>query len=558
MVLAFYVLLLGLLSLAVGTLVARLFFKIVFSIVDSIWIGLGTIASIAGFWSFFGPLDYYFTVFLVVLSLFSLCRARESLRQVERACKSFWGLHWNYKMGSSILMVLILAAGSLSGYVLDNDSYYIQTIKWLDTYGLVPGIANWHLFLGQQSGFHVLEAALNLDFLNAGFNDVGLFMTLVMMLWSVLPANRKESVYQKAFRNLLVLILPVLLLLGTAPSPDVPVILIHYYVIYKFLFAEENHKSEHLIVTSFLVGLACYFKITSIFLVVFPLLMLLQWKQKSGIGFFKMACFPFIFAILFLLKNSMASGYPLFPLTSLSLDVDWLLPLQMAQYYTDATGAQAYGIAINELRGLNFWERGLAWIQQSGVEGWLNRGVVLGILMSGIGLVVRFKNSRIRSVFGTFLLFATALFYTSPQARFFVPFLFPILLVVLIYSLPFFMKHSARIGRMGIWGGLLVLLVPGLISGFTDNPRMKEVSRFTVENIIMPSAQSRFGTAFAKAKINNINYHDPKSADFFYGTYDIPLPAAQSEYLEYFRNYYNASPVYRGKSPKDGFRSMEN
>lgn len=69
--------------------------------------------------------------------------------------------------------------------MIDNESYYIQTIKWLDKYGLVKGLANLHVYLAQQSGFHILEAALNFDSVYDRFNDLSAFYLLIGVVWRV-------------------------------------------------------------------------------------------------------------------------------------------------------------------------------------------------------------------------------------------------------------------------------------------------------------------------------------------------------------------------------------
>lgn len=548
-----YFLFLLVLSSSIGMLTHNIL-KISSSLwIDKIWLGFVTITILAGIWAFFAGLDFYFLAVVVLLSGFSFWKYRLRFRQLYN--KLTWkSLNTLTKVSVILLLLLLLVNASLSGYVLDNDSYYLQTIKWLNDYGLVPGIGNWHLFLAQQSGFHILEAGLNLEFLSLGFNDVGLFLTLIMMLWSVLPTVDEETFFQKAFRNLLVLILPVLMLLGTAPSPDIPVILLHYYVIYKFLFG--NRDAQNLLIITTLTGLACYFKITSVFLGVLPLVLWFQLDNRNLKLLYKPIVIGVLFAGLFVGKNIVASGYPLFPLTFLSVDIDWLMPIEMAVFYSNATVAQAFGTTMNELATMNIWERLLVWIQHPGFEGLLNKIVAFVLFLSVIGLVYNFKNSKKRTVLVVFLSFSATLFMTSPQARFFLPFLFPIVVLLLVYTFSLVRKHSTAIAASGIVMGMFILILPSLISKMTDNQRMKNVPQFEVSNLWRPSSQSRFDSAFAKAKINNINYNDPQGDDFFYGTYNIPLPAAQTEYLEYFKTYYLISPEYRGDTAAAGFRAV--
>src|SRR5690606_3931123 len=54
-----------------------------------------------------------------------------------------------YKWLFGILVGLTTLKSAGLPFVVDNESYYIQTIKWLNEYGFVKGLANLHLFLAQ-------------------------------------------------------------------------------------------------------------------------------------------------------------------------------------------------------------------------------------------------------------------------------------------------------------------------------------------------------------------------------------------------------------------------
>ena len=64
----------------------------------------------------------------------------------------------------SVITVLIIAQCSTAPFVIDNETYYIQTIKWLNEYGFVRGLANLHISLGQCSGWHILQSAFSFSF----------------------------------------------------------------------------------------------------------------------------------------------------------------------------------------------------------------------------------------------------------------------------------------------------------------------------------------------------------------------------------------------------------
>ncbi|KQC32963.1 hypothetical protein AAU57_06220 [Nonlabens sp. YIK11] len=554
--LLYFIFLIGV-TVPCGLLIQKIMRIQALSLLDLFWLGIALITIMAGVWCLFLPLDFKFVIVLISSVILTIWVCQDMIKLQCSSAKQFIStITTKNLVWVVICTVLVLAAGTLSGYVLDNDSYYLQTIQWLDTHGLVPGIANWHLFLAQQSGFHILESAVNLEFLDLEFNDLGLFITLVMILWSILPSSIGESVFQKAYRNLLAITFPLLLLLGTAPSPDVPVILLSYYVIYKFLFGASEWTNVFMM--SVLTAMACYFKITSVLLGIFPLLMIFRLKEDRWRSTLHFCGLGLLFGGLFMAKNIVASGYPLFPLTSVSLDVDWLVPEEMIRFYTDATVAQAYGISFTELNQVDGWQRFLLWIQQAGMEGLMNKGILLVVIASICGAFFYRHKPKIVTVLLVFVSFALIMALSSPQARFFLPFLIPATMVLLLSTLSMARNYSLGIARFAVISGVSILLLPSIIRLSTDNERMKNVPEFELGNLLFPSQRSRYSDAFAKANINNIQYNDPTGDDFFYGTYDVPLPAAQKEYLDYFKTYYQVSPEYRGDTPAEGFRAVKN
>src|SRR5690606_10458734 len=74
--------------------------------------------------------------------------------------------------GTTLLLVYAASGG---GLLPDNETYYIQTVKWLNEAGYVSGLANLHIFLAQQSGWHLLQAVFSFPFLEIEFNDLSAF-----------------------------------------------------------------------------------------------------------------------------------------------------------------------------------------------------------------------------------------------------------------------------------------------------------------------------------------------------------------------------------------------
>ena len=60
-----------------------------------------------------------------------------------------------------VFIIITALKSAQSSSIFDNETYYIQTIKWLNEYGYVKGIANVHPFLAQCSFWHVFQSGFN-------------------------------------------------------------------------------------------------------------------------------------------------------------------------------------------------------------------------------------------------------------------------------------------------------------------------------------------------------------------------------------------------------------
>jgi hypothetical protein len=138
---------------------------------------------------------------------------------------------------------MIVAQCSSIPYVIDNESYYIQTIKWINEYGFVKGIVNLHFFLGQTSGWHITQSVFNFSFLYSNFNDLSGF---VMLLGAVFSIQKLDEFSQNKNSNyLLIGLFPIssifLFQFISAPSPDIPVYVLSFIIFFYFL---ENFKDN--------------------------------------------------------------------------------------------------------------------------------------------------------------------------------------------------------------------------------------------------------------------------------------------------------------------------
>ena len=204
---------------------------------------LGLFSLSLGFtiFSFFHPLSLrsFGIVLLVALVLYLLLR-NEIKRFFEKLKELLVGFSLFYKRLLGVLIVFISIRSAGLPFVLDNESYYVQTIKWLNEYGLVKGLANLHIFLGQNSGWHILQAGLNFNFLTDRINDINGFVFIVCLFYFLDIYQRHN---ERAWLGFILIANVLLFQFVDSPSPDLPIILISQIVFHLFLSSKPNYTN---------------------------------------------------------------------------------------------------------------------------------------------------------------------------------------------------------------------------------------------------------------------------------------------------------------------------
>ena len=180
----------------------------------------------AGFWAIPFAINGVFHVALLSIStvLGFICRQRiiDYLQQVKSEIQELTSF---MKSLLFIISVLILAQCASPPFIIDNESYYIQTIKWLNEYGFVNGLVNLHVFLGQTSGWHILQSAFNFSFLYDRFNDISGLALLLGNVYAIFKLNAFVTKKETSKLNLVFGLFPLwnvfLFQFISAPSPEI-------------------------------------------------------------------------------------------------------------------------------------------------------------------------------------------------------------------------------------------------------------------------------------------------------------------------------------------------
>ncbi len=531
-----------------------------YNILFTILIGFFSQIIISTFYALFFPLDYYFYCFNIIVSALSITFHFSVIRKIfHNTVHSFIQFSKRSKFLFLFIIIVSLIHSSSLPFLTDNESYYIQTIKWLNNYGLVKGLSNLHLFLGQSSGWHILQSGFNFSFLTPNFNDLNGFLIIItsyfcLEKWAKYKLNGNKN---DLFISLIIIAFVFLFLFITSPSPDLPTIIIVPIIIYLFVDSFQNNNENHINLITVLILLVILIKVTVAPILVLLLIILL--KSNDSRNWKLPAILVFISLFSFIIKNITVTGYPLYPLAigNELINVDWKLNYNLQLAYYQWTSM--YGWQMNnweEFSNLSFLKKFWIWLNLPKLNGLLNK---LILLLMFIFPFFDHKKKEMLYLYVYFLIQFIVFYSTSPQYRFFLPIMLSIGLFISAHLLH--KKFNAI--RLLFIGNLVALTMLGIfglnLDGIMNSNIMSKKHALVPSQLVSPRSLTQFeDLEFTEFEIQNLKYFSPsKDSLFFWQTSNGPIPSANKDMIEYFSSYYDHIPQMRTKNIKDGFFSAK-
>jgi len=514
-------------------------------------LGLFSITILASFWAIFGRINYEFHIGLLFLNGVLLLSYRH---QIVTLYKGFISQARQFEKNLKILLltisVLIIAQCATVPFIIDNESYYIPTIKWLNEFGLVKGLGNLHLYLAQTSGWHITQSVFNFSFLYDKFNDLSGFCLLLGNLFAFQKLDQYFKTKDFSFLAIGLFPLANILLFQfiSTPSPDIPIYAFSF-IIFSFLLENQKKMDTEIFSTIAVLVLFCiYIKTTAAALCLFPVLIIIQDIKKIRVG--KIVLVSAAVLALFIIKNTVITGHPFFPIIKKfdGLALDYQIPENIARLYYKA--AAFHTTESDENKGITqlFWN----WITLPKLHGLFNK---LGILIAFLSPLILFRflnEKRYWMLYLVMLVQLIVLLWASPQYRFFLNFilLFSFLFMALLIRSR---KSILVVNYIVALITAFILFVPVHIGGLANNEYSFYSSTFSYQNVIFPYQNSKYESDFRLVRNGNLNYYSPRNIDFFWGIGDCPLPSAKKECIDYFETKYGVRPQMRTDALKDGF-----
>lgn len=522
--------------------------------------GMLGVTLLASLWAVCGRINYELQIALVLIQVLIIMSYKSELsfnysyifqriNEIDRSLKIFFLL----------TVLVILFQSSSSSFFVDNETYYLQTIKWLNDFGFVPGLANLHIFFGQTSGWHILQSAFSFSYITDQFNDLSGFCLLLGIAFSIVQLDtyfkkgNRHSLLMGLFAILMVLLLPF----SSVPSPDLAVIVISLLLFYFLIKSIGKPTSDSLIVLALLAFFIVYIKISALPILLLPALYaILQTDKKQHITIPTIMLGVVVLA-LFVIKNVILTGYPLYPSSLFAQYFTYENALPNALYEFWWSSSKNYGFAIpqNQYSTLSTFEILFQWICDS----WIIRSIIL--MLSSLFLIVPFAISKLKNKTAFWIIYVTMivqivfLIFTTPQFRFLLSFLLFFALTILSFVLV-----KKKLIYISLYLGLIVAgfyIVFPINIGINHNRVDFHPKVFSVNQIVFPKSNSNLRTVFYTKNKGNLNYNSPNENTYIWATGDGNLPCVNSKQIEYFEKNLDYIPQLRGTTLADGFYSKK-
>ena len=328
------------------------------------------ITLLASIWAIFGRINFEFQFLLIFLQLVVIGKYQQDLRQIYTSIfNQVKKISTLLKVFFLLLLVLVLFQSSSSSFFIDNETYYIQTIKWLNEYGFVPGLANLHIFFGQTSGWHILQSVFSFSYFNNNCNDLNGFCLILGIAFSVNTLNdyfKSENLLDLGL-GLMPLAVVFLIPFSNVPSPDLAVVLFSMLLFYYFLKYSNENTSSDLTILSLLALFIVYIKISALPIALIPLLYFAFHSTKNQIKIVSSLILGVVVVFLFVVKNTILTGFPLYPSPLLAgyFSTDTAIPKAIYDFWWNQAKNYDFIVSQKEYFQLSSFEIFVKWITHS-------------------------------------------------------------------------------------------------------------------------------------------------------------------------------------------------
>lgn len=540
-------------------ILAEKILKVKFQFTDRVLVGLSVTNTLVSLVSLFLPITI-----LVLFIFLSFCFVFLYFERKNLKLLTFGLIHKNIIVIITFPFLLSALVFSLNPpFAYDSGLYHIQSIKWIQEYSVVPGLANLHGRFGFNPNIFTIFALTSLkEIFKQEIFSVNFVIYSILVLHSI---NRIYKILkQEGFTNSFLLHSIVLFLILeqfmslSSPTPDLISIVLPLYILTN-LPKNENGIHSKLNLENYFssIILSVYtisVKLATIPLCILILLLIIRYKF-NGKKLLIVISISFLILLPWLIRNVILSGYLIYPFSAIDIfNFDWKVPLNaVVSEKLSITGwARNPGEGYKEAAQMKFWEWFPIWWNTISK---LNRLFIVISFLSPIFIFIYSLFKKIKIDFQTFAILFTSwigvIFWIllAPDIRFGKAFLGVSAISPLLYfnfKINFFPIKISKTSKQIILVFIFIIVSVFLINRRTYN-RCKNFIRENSAFFVRPKKiEIPQNLEFKKIQMNDLEVFIPAEGDRCYD-YEIPCMP-----------YKNYSLILRGKTLQSGFKYIQN
>ena len=528
--------------------------KLTFSIIDTLLTGMVIANTLTSIISLFSAINLSVFIGFIILCSCLCFYIKQELKHFLLVFKSNkYSIYWSLPF---IIIATLVAIGPITNY--DTGLYHLQAINWIETYKVVPGLANIHGRFGFNPNCFTLSALTSFKAIfNEGIYSLNYTILIICIIYYI---NKLVVLYFQKGVSFLLLFYAIILytILGgyrdlTSPSPDFIVLCLPLYVISRLI--EINIEKKYIILKDYIPLLLICVYILTVKLSTLPILIIFIYIIFSSKLTLKrsinLSILVVLIALPWLVRNIIISGWLIYPAAVIDIfNPDWKVPIEQVINEKNAvTGwARNPGEHYLEAAKMNIHEWFPIWWDNQDVT--LKRYLLVCLLLPIFSTFTYFfikkqipKTALIIVLTG--FLGSIFWFNMAPTLRFGESFLLIAALsplIFLIFSKPYygFIKHKL---------GFLVII---FFLAFTFQKNALKLNYNEIlKNVVYLSHNPVFidkptDLTFFSKQFHGFSVNVPSTGD---RCFDCPLPCTP---------YPDTNLVLRGATFKDGFKTNNN